>query len=264
MKFIFPLCSSSKGNCCYIGDNDTGIIVDSGVGIRNFERLLAMHKINPYKIQGLFVTHAHTDHISGLKNITAKYNIPVYASIGTIDILLEKNLFKKDAVVKEIQKSTKYVGDFEINAFATPHDINGSQCYHINYANTKIAICTDLGHITAEVEQNLFNSDICLLESNYDEHMLDFSDYPAVIKNRIKGKYGHLSNDDCASFLVKMLKHNINNFVLGHLSENNNTVNKAVQTAVIQLELAGATLGQEYNLNVAPVKSNGEIIIIQD
>lgn len=260
MSYVYSLCSSSKGNCTYIGDKKSGVLVDIGIGIRDFTRFLEIQSIELSSVKAIFITHEHTDHIKGLTTILKKINVPIYASKGTLEQLIYKKIVNGTADLNEINKRSVCVDDIEISAFQTPHDAAHSLGFRVQTKqDKKICVCTDLGHMTDEIYSNLKASDFILLESNYDDMMLHNGDYPYFLKSRISGNHGHLSNEHCSRALTSLLKDGTSRFLLGHLSENNNRPHLAYETAIAGLQSIGAEVKKDYQLSVASVKCNGDI-----
>lgn len=158
---IYPICSSSKGNCTYISNNNSGLWIDAGFGIRNLCKYLSDANFSKENIKAIFITHEHTDHISGLYSITKSLSIPVFASKGTIESLLDKNKIYDDCLIYEItpQKSV-YVDNFKVDAFPTPHDCAESLGFCIYSNNKKFSICTDIGYATPIIKEKLAGSDL--------------------------------------------------------------------------------------------------------
>ena len=172
MAIIYPLASSSKGNCIYVGNQQSGVLIDAGIGIRAFAAHLALIGIPPEAIKGIFVTHEHTDHVKGLERIQKALKVPVYGSKGTLKRLIEKKVLPPFAPMQLAEEETVLSG-CSVIPFATPHDSEQSQCYRIRTAEgTSAVVCTDLGHMTDEIHRHLLGSDVVMLESNYEESML--------------------------------------------------------------------------------------------
>lgn len=263
MAFIHSLCSSSKGNSTYIGDQSAGILIDAGIGIRAFTSCLQAHDIEPDAIKAIFITHEHTDHIKGLPAVLKRVSAPIYGSRETLEQLIDKGMVGCGADLNEINRHVVCAAGMEIAAFSTPHDSANSTGYHIIMPDGKqVAVCTDLGDVTDEVYNGLRGCECVLLESNYDEGMLTYGDYPYFLKQRISSGNGHLSNDVCSKTLVRLLNDGTKSFLLGHLSENNNRPELALQSALCELSLAGARLGTDYSLMIAPIKSAGQLVMV--
>jgi len=261
MEFVYPLCSSSKGNATYLGSRERGILIDAGLSLREFGRQLAMNDIPASAVQAIFVTHEHSDHIGGLSAIAGALKIPIYSSRETLTALLKKDCLPPRSTAFEIRLRDVDVAGLSVHAFATPHDSARSCGYRVTFPTGKTAcICTDLGCVTDEVEENLEGSGCVLLESNYDEEMLESGPYPLFLKERILSPRGHLSNHECAQTLVRLFNSGTTKFFLGHLSEQNNRPEIAYASALSQLVKTGAVLSEDYILKVAPRRSTGELM----
>lgn len=261
MPFVFPLCSSSKGNCTYVGDRTSGVLIDAGLSLRQFTQQMAMADIPPSAVRAVFITHEHSDHIKGLTAILGLLKVPVYASRETLEHLISKNQLPPGGIACEIRRRTADFGSIAVSCFNTPHDSVHSLGYRIQFTDGQTAcICTDLGHVTAEVYQNLQGSDLVLLESNYDTELLETGSYPRFLKDRILSDNGHLCNTDCANTLLALFREGTTKFILGHLSQENNRPELAFSTTLAALSSTGARLREDYILTVAKPKSLGECI----
>lgn len=233
MARIYPLFSSSKGNATFVGTQKGGILIDAGVSCKRLFSALDANGIPASAIHGIFISHTHSDHISGLKVFTKNQNVPVFAQKANLDEIVAKNKVDSKCSLHEVDSTDICIGDFMVHSFNTPHDTAASCGYRIETPDGKIFVsCTDLGHITSEAEENLTGADLVLLESNYDVNMLRNGSYPYELKMRIESTHGHLSNNDCSSELVHLLKNGTYRFILGHLSQENNTPQIAEQTAI--------------------------------
>lgn len=257
---IYPICSSSKGNCTYVCNENSGILIDAGLGIRSLYKHLDGVNFSKNDIKAIFITHEHTDHISGLQSIVRNLSIPIFASKGTISSLLDKNKIYVNSMLYEISpKELVYIDDFEISAFPTPHDCAESLGFCIYNNNKKFSICTDVGYVTPIIKEKLIGSNLILLESNYDRNLLQISPYPHHLKKRIVSKLGHLSNDNAAELIKYLINNGVNNFILGHLSQMNNTPDLALQTIISCLVQQNLKINKDYLLNVAPIRNNNSI-----
>jgi len=169
------------------------------------------------------VTHEHIDHIRSLGMLSAKYNIPVYANPKTWDYLGPE----KDKIADENKKVFKTlenfeIGDLKILPFKIPHDAADPCGFNIYNRNEKISIATDLGHVTSKVLKHIESSSSVMLEANYDPEILKFSPYPYILKQRIAGPNGHLSNDMSGDAIYKLAESGLKKALLVHLSKENN------------------------------------------
>ena len=260
---IVSLCSSSKANCTYIENNGEGVLVDVGCSYKFLRDGLARIDRTVSDIKAIFITHEHSDHIAGLLQVTKNTDIPIYASEGTLHrIISEKKIFT-DVNLHTAEEISSAPVDMDIKAFHTPHDSAESMGYTFTSNGTKIAICTDVGHITQEVRENLLGSRFVLLESNYDLNMLTRNlKYPPQLKERIRSDRGHLSNPDCGVFTRELIKSGTTSLLLGHLSQENNTPELAYNNITEALSFIGAKLNRDYMLDVAAVQGTGKMIVV--
>ena len=233
------LYSSSEGNCFYVSDSNTHILVDAGVSLKKIELALESIGSSADMINAIIVTHEHTDHSKSLGTISKKYNIPIYANKPTWDTLDSQ----KEKIAKENQKlfvpeKQFSIGDLSIYPFRTPHDAVCPCGFNIKNKDTKISIATDLGHMDSTILKNLENSSFVLLESNYDTEVLRCCSYPFSLKSRISSPSGHLSNSDAGKTVVKLLDSGLKEVMLGHLSKESNFPELAYQTVLDEIDLS--------------------------
>jgi len=247
---IMTVASSSKGNCTIIRNGSVTLLIDMGIPLSHLKAALNNFAISIEEIDGVLITHEHTDHISGLKCLLKKFNIPVYAERNTMNYVARK--LQLDCVRNfDISESGFSVGNIDIQPFRTRHDAIYSFGFSFMSAGDKISVSTDLGCMTPGVLNNLKGSDIVLIESNHDVDMLRKGDYPYHLKKRILGSEGHLSNEVCAETVLELSESGTETFILGHLSENNNTRRLAYSTTAEKLLAAGVRIGQDVTLDVA-------------
>lgn len=245
--------SGSSGNCTYIEYNNSAILIDAGSSLKKLLLKLDEISANIKNISGIFITHEHIDHISGLKAISSKYKIPIIANTSTLNEIL--SVFpdiNSDLFIPLNTGDKACAGEFEVNSFFTPHDSAESVGYTIKTGNKKFTVATDMGHITDLFFDNAVNSDIVLIEANYDEFMLKNSTYHPSLKKRVSSNFGHLSNDDSAKAIVKLHKNGTKKIILAHLSKENNMPEVALNTVHNELETIGIKPNQDIEITVAP------------
>lgn len=262
MSRICPLFSSSSGNCTYIGTQNGGILVDAGASFKGMCEALLNAGGSMDEIAAVYITHEHDDHIKGLKTLLNKTNAKLFASAKTLEKLAELDKIPAKTTVTAIDGDFVDINGIIVKRFLTSHDCDGSSGYSFILPDKKrVTVCTDSGIVTEEMRLNILGSDLVLLESNHDIQMLKQGPYPPHLKVRILSEHGHLSNNACAGELMGLLNSGTTRFVLGHLSQHNNTPMLAKATAEAALIKNGAENGKDYILTVARSKSNGVTVI---
>lgn len=230
------LISGSQGNSYFLSDKNTNLLLDIGISGKQLEAKMKSIDRDIKAIDGILVSHEHSDHIKGVGIISRRYNIPIFANEKTweaMDLKLgnikdnNKKIFKTDS---EFQ-----IKSINIKPFKSYHDAVEPVGFSVFDNNKKISIATDIGKVDGNILNNLSGSDLVVLEANHDEDILKASSYPYYLKRRILSTSGHLSNVDCGKAMVKLLEHNIKNFVLAHLSRENNFPSLAVSTVKEEL-----------------------------
>lgn len=261
MSRICPLFSGSTGNSTYIGTKNGGILIDAGASMRALCAALEAAGGGYEEIKAVAVTHEHIDHIKGLRPFLNKTNAKLIASRETLETLAKYDKIPEKTEVLEIGDKPIVINEIEINRFATSHDCNGSSGYFFYLPDgKKVSVCTDLGVVTDEVRAALKGSDTLLIESNHDIEMLKRGPYPPMLKMRILSEKGHISNACCASELKAFLQSGTTRFILGHLSQNNNTPLIAKSCSEASLMDIGAENGKDYLLSVAKPQENGVVV----
>ena len=216
------LASGSNGNSYYIAKGNTAILIDAGINSKHLHIRMASLGINPATISAIFVTHEHTDHICGLSVFVKRYQIPVYLTKGTYE---SSRLRLPEYLINFINPNTQ-VNLKDLSVFGIPkyHDAQEPCSFLISDGQINISVLTDLGRICQNVKKAIRIADILFLESNYDEQMLLTGRYPYHLKNRIKGGWGHISNELSLEAFLENRSDRLKHLILGHLSGENNTV----------------------------------------
>ena len=261
MAKIVPLFSSSKGNSYYISGNNEGILVDAGRNCKQLELALLQNEIDTKTIKAIFVTHEHIDHCAALRVFAKRYDLPIYATKGTLEALTMSDKVDANAKLKEISDEVT-LGDMLIKRLDTSHDARQSCGYFITTAdNRRCSLVTDTGFLTQNAIEYMNQSNAVVIESNHDINMLKNGPYPYVLKQRVMSMTGHLSNVDCAKVLPSLVENGVTRFLLAHLSQENNTRTLALDTSIAALSSAGMIKDSDYTIDTAPVDTNGKSVI---
>ena len=220
------IASGSSGNCIYMGSDTTHVLVDVGISRKRTMEALKKLDLDLRDIDGIFITHEHSDHIAGLPMICKKTDTPVYATPGTIRALL------RSSKCAEIDFT---IGDLTVEPMRISHDAAEPVGYRFRYGRKKACVCTDLGLYTDYTVECLKDSDVVLLEANHDIRMLEVGPYPWSLKQRILGARGHLSNTSSGELLSRILNDHMKAVFLGHLSKENNLPELAYETVRMEL-----------------------------
>lgn len=219
------LASGSKGNSILVKTEKTKILLDAGLSGKKISGLINLLELDEKKVKALIVSHEHSDHIRGAGIICRKLNIPLYISKLTYSVI-KKKLGKLPAGLIHFKNGKFFeIGDIRVRAFQSSHDvIDGSNFTFQKKDNPekKLAVATDVGFITKLMLRNLQNCTSIILESNHDCNMLLNGSYPWELKQRIRSKEGHLSNEQAIGVISKVIQPKLKNLILAHLSEENN------------------------------------------
>lgn len=256
------LYSGSSGNCIFASSDNAKVLIDAGLPGKKVDEALKHIGQEANEIDGIFITHEHSDHVKGVGVLSRKYDIPIYASPNTW-VAMEKNIGKiKEHNIKVMdRRSTVSINDLDIRSFNIPHDAAGPVGYTINCNSKKISIATDFGIFTEEIRDNIKDSDIILLESNHDINMLKMGPYPYTLKRRVLSEVGHLSNEDCGNAIIDILRSGLGKkIVLGHLSGTNNHPDLAYETVSCILREKGVNIGRDVHLSMASRHEPSKVI----
>lgn len=237
---LCSIASGSSGNSIYVGSEATHLLVDVGISARRTEAGLSELGIPGRDIDGILVTHEHSDHIAGISVLARKYDIPIYATAGTIEAM-KYNKCTRDVpfdLYCEVEPDKKLIiKDMVINPMRISHDAAEPVGYRISYGNKRVAVCTDLGTYNEYTVESLRGMDALLLEANHDVNMLQVGPYPYYLKQRILGNRGHLSNENSGRLLCRVLHDDLKAVLLGHLSKENNLPELAYESVRLEINM---------------------------
>jgi len=238
--------SGSKGNALYVESGQTSILIDAGFSGKEIAKRLAIHDKEMGKLDGLFLTHEHNDHIQGAGVISRRCRLPVYANSGTFRGS-DKKVGKLHKRVEFETGSIVDLQDLQVRSFAISHDTNDPVGYLISDGKVSVACCTDTGKVSHLISRRLSGCDALVLEFNHDPMMLKNGPYPLSLQQRVRSSHGHLSNNEAAVFLQSILHERLKYVILAHLSEMNNRPDLAYESA-------SEVMGLDYpvDLHVAP------------
>jgi phosphoribosyl 1,2-cyclic phosphodiesterase len=232
MKLNFcSLSSGSSGNCYYLGNEFHGILIDAGISATAIRKFLKQMDISMQSIMGVLISHNHVDHIRGLEMLTRKNHLPAFTTPNIWKSILTPYVNITSDCIREIPVQGKFhLAGFDIEAFPVSHDAPETVGFHITTQSRKLTIVTDLGYICQTSAHYISKADFLVIESNYDEEMLENGSYPYFLKKRIKSDHGHLGNQQVSGFLSDVINEDLSHICLAHLSKNNNTPEKALMT----------------------------------
>jgi phosphoribosyl 1,2-cyclic phosphodiesterase len=250
MPKLFVLASGSKANAILISEDNTRILIDAGLGIRNMAAALGQAGLRITDLSAIFVTHEHTDHVRGLASLVDRARVPLYASAETLEAL-EYMLPARTRTIAMNGKDVE-IGSFAIRGIPVPHDAAGPLAYHLQTGAHRITVATDLGEVPPALAQALAHSTALVFESNHDGQMLREGSYPDFLKERILSSNGHLSNLQCAEALAACKGNGLRTVVLAHLSDENNHPDLARASANAALVDSGADLHVTTRTEIGP------------
>jgi phosphoribosyl 1,2-cyclic phosphodiesterase len=249
------LASGSRGNAIYISDGTTAILVDAGPSGIEIMRRLESRGLRPESLKAILISHEHADHIQGVSALSRRLKIPVY---------LNRKTEKASYIFQKIQNPSYFecgfsfeIQDLTIHPFSISHDAEDPAGFTVQKNGLKIGIATDLGTATSMVKHHLKNCTLLILEANHDPAMLMNGPYPWPLKQRIQSRMGHLSNKESKALLSDITHDRLKHVILAHLSETNNTPQKALNTIGKALQNCPA------QLTAATQDSCSEIIFLK-
>ena len=255
--------SGSSGNCYLLYTETTCLMIDSGIAFKTLKRHLKKLGIELEKVDALFITHDHADHIKAVGHIANTYGKPVYAT-EPVHVGIQHNYcvsHKPEAQhIRRISKGERVcIGELEVTPFDVPHDSSDCVGYSIRHGDTVFCLITDIGHVTQTISEQVSMADYIVLEANHDEDMLMMGKYSAYLKGRIRGDKGHLCNKESARLLAEHGTPRLKHVWLCHLSEENNHPELARKTMESVLRSYGILPGVDFELDILKRKSPSEI-----
>ena len=238
---LLSIASGSSGNCIYVGNDDHHILIDAGISGKRIEAGLNSIGLTTKDLDGIFVTHEHIDHIAGIGVLTRKADIPIYATNGTLQGIVNcKSVgnIDPDLLCPIHRNENVFIGDLLIEAMPISHDAQDPVCYRVGDGMKKVAVATDMGCFNNQIVAGLQGLDALLLEANHDVRMLQVGPYPYYLKQRILGDRGHLSNELAGQLLCQLLHDNLKHILLGHLSQENNLPDLAHEAVRLEITMA--------------------------
>ena len=261
---LCSIASGSSGNCIYVGNENTHLLIDAGISKKRIEAGLEALDVKGEEITGILITHEHVDHIQGLGVFSRKFEVPIYGTKGTIEGIRKCSTLGKmpEGLLHEINTDENFVlGDIQIRAFNISHDANEPSGYRMEHEEKAVAVATDLGKYDDYIVSNLKNLNAIVLEANHDIHMLEVGPYPYPLKRRVMGDKGHLSNELSGRLLCDILHDNLKCVILGHLSKENNYEELAYETVKLEVTMGDTPYkGEDIPMMVAKRDTVSDII----
>lgn len=219
------LSSGSRANCTFVESGNTRLLIDCGLSASRAAERLFQLGIDPSSIDALLVTHEHSDHICGVPAFSRKFDVPVFVNRATREFVSEC-----EALEEFVTGENFCIGSLSVSPFSVPHDASDPVGFVVRAEGAKFVQCTDLGRVTRLVEDALSAANAVVIEANHDEDLLRQCGYPWVLKQRILSSHGHISNHTAGALLNTIRHPELFHVVLGHLSENSNTPDTALET----------------------------------
>ena len=257
---VCSLASSSKGNCTAIYNERQIVLVDMGITLKDLEEKFNKLHLDMANLVGVVITHEHSDHVKGIGALVKKYGVPIFCHYNSFAGVLYKTKLQQMNVIR-FNDSPFILGDFIVESFHVSHDVF---CvgYNIYENSNKISIMTDLGYTTKDIVERLYDSRLVILEANHDENMVRTGPYPAMLKARVLGDKGHLSNTASAKVVVELAQHNVKQVLFAHLSEENNTPDLCYSTICDYISSCGIEPNVHIKLDIAKPYGLGPIFVI--
>ncbi len=251
--YFCPLYSGSSGNALFCQYGNTRLLIDAGRTGKAIEEALRSIGVSPETLSGILITHEHSDHILGAGVMARKHGLPLFATQDTWQAMTGKIGKIPGDLIRTVRSGRGFwLGEIGVEPFSIPHDAADPVGYRLWGGRVSVSTATDLGQFTEEVYAPIAGSTLVLLESNHDPDMLRANpNYNALLKARILGDHGHLSNEACAGALLRLVAGGTKNLILGHLSGENNTPTLARRVSETAMVREGIRPGEDVQLQVA-------------
>ena len=263
---FFSVASGSSGNCICLGSDQCHVMIDAGISGKRIEEGMNTYDYTTSDMYRVLITHEHSDHIQGLGVVARKYGLPIYATKGTADAILQSSSVGKiDPSLFHVIEAGKtfFIGNLEIYPMSISHDAADPVAYLVSDGRHRVGVVTDLGYYDADIVSHMEDLDALLLEANHDIHMLEVGGYPYYLKQTFFGDRGHLSNELSGQLLCDILHDNLKHIVLGHLSKENNYAKLAYETVKLEVTLADNEYkGDDLDMFVANRDTVSDIITV--
>ncbi len=250
MRYV-SFASGSSGNCGLLSGGGVSLLVDAGLSLKRIKGCLADEGMELGDLDGILVTHEHSDHVAGLAMLSKYTALPMFMSGGTARALLRQVKCREENLRMIEAGIPLTLGELRITAFETSHDAAQPFGYRVEGETGTLALVTDLGYVPRSVREAAEGCTAAVVEANYDLDMLRFGPYPMNLKRRIQGNYGHLDNLDSAEFCAYLAEKGAKQLLLAHLSKENNLPDLALQTVSCRLQ-------GEIQVKVAPRDGRSE------
>ena len=264
--YFCPLYSGSSGNALFCQYGSTRLLIDAGKTGSCLTAALQKIHVDPETLSGVLITHEHSDHIQGAGVMARKYHLPLYATQETWRAMEGKLGKIPGDLIRSVQSGKGFwLGDIGVEPFSIPHDAADPVGYRLWGGNISVSTATDLGVFTENVFSNIAGSTLVLLESNHDPDLLRANPrYNQLLKARILGDKGHLSNEACAAALLRLIAGGTTHLILGHLSGENNTPLLARRVSEAAMLREGIRPGEDVQLQVALRDETGDIFMLKE
>ncbi|HET7577821.1 MAG TPA: MBL fold metallo-hydrolase [Bacillales bacterium] len=245
------LASGSTGNALYVATEKQQLLIDCGLSGKKMEALLGKIGCEPDKLDGILVTHEHSDHVKGLGVFARRYGLPIYAN--------EKTWRAMEGMIGEVPNEQKFIfdlesvktfGDIDVETFGVSHDAAEPMFFTFHHEGRKLSLATDLGYVSERIKGTIKDADSFIFEANHDISMLMSGRYPWNVKRRILGDFGHISNEDSGLALADVISNRTQKVYLAHLSKDNNMKDLARLSVEQTLGERGIVCGRELELHV--------------